>query len=82
MLKAACDCTEDELRAHCLRELGRYKTPKAFRFVAELAEGAVGQGAATEARGDSSLISSLATCGYHFRSCPGSFPRSPDKEEA
>jgi long-chain acyl-CoA synthetase len=32
-----------ELHAHCLRELGRYKTPKAFHFVAELPRGPSGK---------------------------------------
>ena len=32
-----------ELRAHCLRELGRYKTPKEFRFVSELPRGPSGK---------------------------------------
>ncbi|WP_206952515.1 AMP-binding protein [Trinickia acidisoli] len=33
----------DELRAHCLRELGRYKTPKEIRFVGELPRGPSGK---------------------------------------
>jgi long-chain acyl-CoA synthetase len=33
----------DELRAHCLRELGRYKTPKEIRFVRELPRGPSGK---------------------------------------
>jgi long-chain acyl-CoA synthetase len=32
-----------ELRAHCLRELGRYKTPKEFHFVSELPRGPSGK---------------------------------------
>lgn len=32
-----------ELRAHCLRELGRYKTPREFRFVSELPRGPSGK---------------------------------------
>jgi long-chain acyl-CoA synthetase len=32
-----------DLRAHCVRELGRYKTPKEFRFVAELPRGPSGK---------------------------------------
>ncbi|RKE39644.1 long-chain acyl-CoA synthetase [Paraburkholderia sp. BL23I1N1] len=32
-----------DLREHCLRELGRYKTPKEFRFVAELPRGPSGK---------------------------------------
>ncbi|MEX3959708.1 AMP-binding protein [Trinickia sp. EG282A] len=33
----------DQLRAHCLGELGRYKTPKEFRFVSELPRGPSGK---------------------------------------
>ena len=36
-------CTEDELRAFCVERLGRYKTPKVFRFVAELPRGPSGK---------------------------------------
>ncbi|WGS51658.1 AMP-binding protein [Paraburkholderia sp. D15] len=32
-----------ELREHCLRELGRYKTPKEFRFIDELPRGPSGK---------------------------------------
>jgi long-chain acyl-CoA synthetase len=32
-----------ELQEHCLRELGRYKTPKEFRFVSELPRGPSGK---------------------------------------
>ncbi|NLP60618.1 AMP-binding protein [Paraburkholderia sacchari] len=32
-----------DLRAHCLRELGRYKTPREFRFVSELPRGPSGK---------------------------------------
>ncbi|HEY2604862.1 AMP-binding protein [Paraburkholderia sp. RL18-103-BIB-C] len=32
-----------DLHAHCLRELGRYKTPKAFHFVADLPRGPSGK---------------------------------------
>jgi long-chain acyl-CoA synthetase len=35
--------SEEELRALCLAELGRYKTPKAFRFLPELPKGASGK---------------------------------------
>ncbi len=35
--------SEEELRAFCLAELGRYKTPKAFRFIAELPKGPSGK---------------------------------------
>ncbi len=34
---------EAELEAHCLRELGRYKTPRYFRFVDELPKGPSGK---------------------------------------
>jgi len=43
VLKPGCPCPEAELRAHCLVRLGRYKTPKAFRFVAELPKGPSGK---------------------------------------
>jgi long-chain acyl-CoA synthetase len=43
VLKPDRTCTEDELRAHCLAELGRYKSPKRFRFVAELPKGPSGK---------------------------------------
>jgi long-chain acyl-CoA synthetase len=43
VLKADAKCSEEALRAHCLAELGRYKTPKAFRFVAELPKGPSGK---------------------------------------
>ncbi len=38
---AACD--EQELRAFCQEHLGRYKTPKAFHFLAELPRGPSGK---------------------------------------
>jgi long-chain acyl-CoA synthetase len=41
--KAGCDVSEEELRVHCGRELGRFKSPKYFRFVAELPKGASGK---------------------------------------
>ena len=43
VLKADATCSEDELRAHCVAELGRYKTPKSFRFVTELPKGPSGK---------------------------------------
>ena len=43
VLKRDAACTIDELRAHCLRELGRYKTPKEIRFIAELPKGPSGK---------------------------------------
>ena len=43
VVKPQCVLTETELRAHCERELGRYKTPKFLRFVAELPKGPSGK---------------------------------------
>jgi long-chain acyl-CoA synthetase len=43
VLRAAGACTEAELREHCRRELGSYKTPKVFRFVDELPRGPSGK---------------------------------------
>ena len=43
VLKPNAACSEEELLAHCLAELGRYKTPKRFRFVAELPKGPSGK---------------------------------------
>ncbi|MBK8740487.1 MAG: AMP-binding protein [Betaproteobacteria bacterium] len=43
VLKPGAACDERTLRAHCLIELGRFKTPREFRFVAELPKGASGK---------------------------------------
>ena len=43
VLRSAGTCTEEELRAHCEAHLGPYKTPKTFRFVAELPRGPSGK---------------------------------------
>jgi acyl-CoA synthetase (AMP-forming)/AMP-acid ligase II len=43
VLKPDALASEEELRTHCLRELGRYKTPKLFRFVGELPKGPSGK---------------------------------------
>jgi acyl-CoA synthetase (AMP-forming)/AMP-acid ligase II len=43
VLKAGEQCTEDELREFCKRELGAYKTPKVFRFQNELPKGPSGK---------------------------------------
>jgi long-chain acyl-CoA synthetase len=43
VLKPGCVCSELDLRAHCLAELGRFKTPKIFRFVGELPKGPSGK---------------------------------------
>ncbi|MBT2303015.1 AMP-binding protein [Variovorax paradoxus] len=43
MLREGSACTEQELREHCLRTLGRYKTPGHYRFVDELPRGPSGK---------------------------------------
>ncbi len=43
MLKPGARCDEAELRAHCLTQLGRYKTPRLLRFVAALPKGPSGK---------------------------------------
>ena len=43
VLKPGARASVKELREFCLRELGRYKTPKEFRFVAELPKGPSGK---------------------------------------
>lgn len=43
VLKEGASVTEPELRAFCAHELGRYKTPRTFRFVAELPKGPSGK---------------------------------------
>ena len=43
VLKPGAACSEAELRAFCLAELGRYKTPREFRFLAELPKGPSGK---------------------------------------
>ena len=43
VVKPDCSVSEGELRAHCERELGRYKTPKYLRFVAALPKGPSGK---------------------------------------
>ena len=43
VLKPGAHCAEEELRAHCLRELGRYKAPRYLRFVDELPKGPSGK---------------------------------------
>ncbi len=43
VLKPGACATEGQLREFCLAELGRYKTPRAFRFLAELPKGASGK---------------------------------------
>ena len=36
MLREGAECTEDELRSFCRETLAGYKTPRSFRFLAEL----------------------------------------------
>ena len=43
VLKEGAVCDEEALRQHCVRVLGRYKTPKVFRFVDDLPKGASGK---------------------------------------
>jgi len=43
VLKPGVHASADELRQFCIRELGRYKTPKEFRFLAELPKGPSGK---------------------------------------
>ncbi|MES3014388.1 MAG: AMP-binding protein, partial [Pseudomonadota bacterium] len=43
VLREGAVCSEDELRAFCIEHLGRYKTPKRLRFVAELPRGPSGK---------------------------------------
>jgi acyl-CoA synthetase (AMP-forming)/AMP-acid ligase II len=43
VLREGAACGEDELRAFCIERLGRYKTPKRLRFVAELPRGPSGK---------------------------------------
>ncbi|MGH8713902.1 MAG: AMP-binding protein [Casimicrobiaceae bacterium] len=43
VLKDGRVCSEEEIRSHCLRELGRYKTPRIIRIVEELPKGASGK---------------------------------------
>ncbi len=43
VLRAGASCSEDALREFCVDKLGRYKTPKVFRFVEELPRGPSGK---------------------------------------
>ncbi|MCX7147330.1 MAG: AMP-binding protein [Sulfuritalea sp.] len=43
VLRPDATCTEAELREHCCRELGPYKTPKLIRFVNDLPRGPSGK---------------------------------------
>jgi acyl-CoA synthetase (AMP-forming)/AMP-acid ligase II len=43
VVKPGARCTEEELRAHCLQVLGRYKAPRYLRLVGELPKGPSGK---------------------------------------
>jgi long-chain acyl-CoA synthetase len=43
VMKPGAACTEDDLRVHCLRMLGRYKSPRYLRVVNELPKGPSGK---------------------------------------
>ena len=43
VVKPGATCTEDDLRAHCLRTLGRYKSPRYLRLVGQLPKGPSGK---------------------------------------
>jgi long-chain acyl-CoA synthetase len=43
VIKRGEACTEEALREHCLRELGRYKSPRILRFVDDLPKGPSGK---------------------------------------
>ena len=43
VLREGIACSADDLRAFCVERLGRYKTPKLLRFVAELPRGPSGK---------------------------------------
>ena len=43
VIKPGAVCGEEELREYCLHTLGRFKTPKILRFVAELPKGPSGK---------------------------------------
>jgi acyl-CoA synthetase (AMP-forming)/AMP-acid ligase II len=43
VLRDGVACTEDDLREHCHKVLGRYKSPRVFRFVGELPRGPSGK---------------------------------------
>ena len=43
ILRAGHTCTEEELRAFCAEHLGKFRTPRSIRFVAELPRGPSGK---------------------------------------
>jgi sulfoacetate-CoA ligase len=42
-LQPGAQCSEEELRAHCLEHLGKFKTPKVIKFLDELPKGPSGK---------------------------------------
>ncbi|MCP4691106.1 MAG: AMP-binding protein [Desulfobacterales bacterium] len=42
-LKDGCECTMEDLRAHCENHLNKYKTPKVIKFMEELPKGPSGK---------------------------------------
>ncbi|MBU2410700.1 MAG: long-chain fatty acid--CoA ligase, partial [Gammaproteobacteria bacterium] len=43
VLREGAECTEDQLRDFCVEALGRYKTPRHWRFVQDLPRGPSGK---------------------------------------
>lgn len=43
VLKPDCECTEEELREHCLEHLGDFKTPKVIKVMDDLPKGPSGK---------------------------------------
>jgi long-chain acyl-CoA synthetase len=43
VLKPGCECTLEDLRQHCVEQLGEYKTPKVIRIVEDLPKGPSGK---------------------------------------
>ena len=43
VVKPGATCTEEDLRAHCLRTLGRYKSPRYLKLVGQLPKGPSGK---------------------------------------
>jgi acyl-CoA synthetase (AMP-forming)/AMP-acid ligase II len=43
VIKPGATCTEDDLREHCIRTLGRYKSPRYLRLVGQLPKGPSGK---------------------------------------
>ena len=43
VIKPDCECTEEELRAHCRKHLGEFKTPKVIKVMDDLPKGPSGK---------------------------------------